>query len=47
MKILRLKIAELFELEGKSPPVQAPDVTALVPLVLEFPLSPRPNPPSR
>jgi hypothetical protein len=37
MKMLRLKIAELFELEGISPPVQALDVTALVPLVLESP----------
>ena len=36
MKMLRLKIAELFELEGKSPPVQTPDVTALVPLVLKW-----------
>jgi hypothetical protein len=37
MKMLRLKIAGLFELEGKSPLVQAPGVTAIIPLVLRFP----------
>ena len=34
MRTLRLKIADLLEVEGLPPPTSAPDVTALTPLVL-------------
>jgi hypothetical protein len=35
MRILRLKIAVLLEVEGQPPPTPAPDVSALTPLVLK------------
>lgn len=43
MRIVRVKLADLFEFEGKPPPDRMPDVMAVTPLVLkQFGFLPQP-----
>ena len=43
LRTMRLKIAALFELEGKAPPTNATDLVSIIPLVLkQFGFLPQP-----